>query len=132
MDASTLPKMKSREVNGDGRPINLPGVYREKETGTEIITSDGDEGVAMADAIMATAERLKTTFERVGDVPSRVEILAMRKAQEVKDAAAEKVQKVADEAELKAATDKAVKAATGKTDAKLPAGGETYEPATKN
>lgn len=119
MDASTLPKQQSKETNGDGRPINLPGVYREKVTGTEIITSEGDEGVAQADAIIATAERLKTSFERVGDVPTRVELLAMRKAQEVKDATAEAIQKGKDEAEMKAAKKEALEKAKAEEETKV-------------
>lgn len=109
MDASTIPKMQSKEMNADGRPINLPGVYRHRDTGKEVITSDGDEGVAMADAMMSPV--WKDAWERVGDVPSRVEILAMRKAQEVKDATAEALEKGREAAEMKAAKTQALKEA---------------------
>lgn len=85
MDASKIPKQKSAEKNSDGRPINLPGVYKHKDTGATFITSDGNEGVVQADALMSTV--WKDAWERVGDVPSRLELLEMRKAQENTEAA---------------------------------------------
>lgn len=102
MDASQIPKMQSREINADGRPVNLPGIYQNKDTGAKFITSEGDEGVAQADAILATADKTKTIWERVGEVPSRLEILEMRKKQEVKDATAEALEAGKTEAEMKA------------------------------
>lgn len=100
MDASTIPKGQSKESNSDGRPLNLPGIYVHKESGAKFITTNGDEGVAQADALMV--EKWRGGWERVGDVPSRVELLAMNKAQQIKDAKAEAAQKKADEAEMKA------------------------------
>jgi hypothetical protein len=85
MDTSKIPKQKSKEANSDGRPINLPGIYKHKDMGAVFITADGDEGVAQADALMSTV--WKDAWERTGDVPSRLELLEMRKAQENKEAA---------------------------------------------
>ncbi len=109
MDVSNIPKLQSKELNTDGRPINLPGVYEHKDTDAVFITSEGDEGVAQADALMHPL--WKDAWERVGDVPSRVEILEMRKAQEVKDATAEALAKGKEEMELKEAKKKALEAA---------------------
>lgn len=103
---STLPKGQSTERNTDGRPINLPGVYVHKDLGAKFITSDGEEGVTQADALMSPS--WKDGWERVGDVPTRTELLEQRKAQEVKDAAAEALQKGKEAAELKEATKKAI------------------------
>lgn len=103
------PKMQSKEINSDGRPINLPGVYEHKDTDAVFITSEGDEGVAQADALMHPL--WKDAWERVGDVPSRVEILAMRKAQEIKDATAEALEKGKEAEEMKAAKKKALEEA---------------------
>jgi len=110
MDASQIPKMQSKEVNGDGRAINLPGVYVHKDTGAKIITSEGDEGVAQADALMAP--QWKDAWERVGEVPSRLELLEMRKAQEVKDATEAALAEGKEAAELKEAVKKAKVAVT--------------------
>lgn len=103
MDASQLPKGQSVERNGDGRPINLPGVYVHKETKQKYITADGDEGVVQADALMSPV--WQGGWERVGDVPTRTEILEMREAQELRDAKAEKIAKEAKEARIKAAVE---------------------------
>lgn len=100
MDASQLPKGKSMERTADGRPLNAPGVYRHKETGAEFTTSDGEEGVIQADALMAPVWH--SGWERVGDVPTRVEQLELRKAQLLKDTAAEKAEATADEAKVEA------------------------------
>lgn len=108
MDASNIPKMQSKEINSDGRPINMPGIYKHKDTGAEFITSEGQEGVTQADSLMNPL--WKDAWERVGDVPSRIELLAMQKAQLVKDTAAEAAQKEADKAELEKATKKVVEA----------------------
>lgn len=81
MDASQLPKGQSVEMPGDGRPINKPGIYRHKAAKKELITSVGPDGVIQADALV------RVGYERVGDVPSRQEILAMQKAQAEKDKA---------------------------------------------
>jgi hypothetical protein len=111
MDPSTIPKMQSKEVNGDGRPQNLPGVYEDKDTDAVFITSEGDEGIAQADAIMAVARQTGIRWERVGDVPSRVEILEMRKKQEIKDATAEAIREGKEAEEMKAAKKKALEEA---------------------
>lgn len=108
MDASTIPKGQSAEINGDGRPINMPGTYKHKETDATFITAEGSEGVVQADALM-DFQKWGGSWSRVGDVPSRVELLKMRKAQETPD------NKVA------------VIEASKKAD-KLPEGGETYDP----
>lgn len=101
MDASQLPKGQSAERT-DGRPINLPGIYRHTATGAEYITSEGEEGIVQADALMS--EKWKGNgWERVGDVPSKVELLERRKAQVIKDQAAEAAQKKLDEAEIESA-----------------------------
>ena len=101
MDASKLPKLQSREVPSDGRPVNLPGTYTHKDTGQVFITSsDYDAGVAQADALMNPL--WEHAWERTGDVPSRLEIEEMRKAQEVKDATNEALEAGKKEAELKA------------------------------
>lgn len=96
MDASTLSKGKSTERNGDGRPINLPGIYTHKEAEAQVITAEGDEGVVQADALV------RLGYERTGDVPSRIELLKMQKAQERKDAVTAAVEKKAEEAEINA------------------------------
>lgn len=127
MNASDLPKGQSSESNGDRRPINLPGIYRHGPSGKEVITSDGDEGVIQADAMMQP--RWQNTWKRVGDVPSRVEQLAMRKKQALKDAAEAKQSGLDEQAEIDAilkGTDK--KENAGKSDKELPAGGESYTP----
>lgn len=103
MDASQLPKGKSNELNGDGRPINLPGIYVHKETKATYITAEGEEGVVQADALMSPVW-LKS-WERTGDVPSRTELLEMREAQSLKDAKADAIEKKAKAARLKAAVD---------------------------
>lgn len=106
-----IPKLQSKEQNSDGRPLNLPGVYTHKDTEAVYITADGDEGIAQADALMTPV--WKDAWSRTGDVPTRLELLAMRKAQLIKDTAEEAKQKKAEEAELKAAE----------------SGGEYYDPA---
>ena len=78
MDASQLPKGQSSE-NTPGRPKNEPGVWRHKAAGVELITAPGNDGTIQADALK------RVGYERVGDVPSRTEILAMQKAQLEKD-----------------------------------------------
>ena len=80
-----IPKLQSKEANADGRPINLPGIYTHKDTGAIFITSDGDEGIAQADAL--NSPTWEHAWERTGDVPTRLEVLEMRKAQETKEAA---------------------------------------------
>ncbi len=108
-DLSNLPKMQSKELNGDGRLINLPGIYVHKDTGAKYITSDGEEGVIQADALMAPI--WKDAWERVGDVPSRLELLEMRKAREVQEATEEALKAGKEAAEMKAAKKAALEAA---------------------
>jgi hypothetical protein len=108
MDASTLPKGQSLEKT-DGRPVNEPGKYKHKPTGAIFITAPGEEGVVQADAL-SNPDVWHFEWERVGDVPSRTELLEMRKEQE--------------------AVLEAPKKAEAKAD-KLPEGGETYDPKAK-
>ena len=136
MNASDLPKGQSNEVSSDGRLINLPGIYVHTETGSKFITAAGDEGVVQADAI----ER-QGGFERVGDVPSRVELLKMNKAQLVKDETAKAVEKGLDATAHKAAVKEAKQKAQDSidelkvtetkakdADGKVPAGEEVEQP----
>jgi hypothetical protein len=116
MDASTIPKMQSKEVNGDGRPFSRPGVYQNKRNGMLFGTSDGDEGVAQADAI--TNPLWGDEWEWIREPYTRQEALDMRKAQEVKDATEAAIQEGKDAAELKAATKAAVEEAKTKTETK--------------
>lgn len=101
MDASQLPKGQSLERTSDGRPLNLPGIYEHKEAGKQIITAPGEEGVIQADALMSPV--WQDGWKRVGDVPSRIELLKARKDQLLKDQKAEAKDKAADKAELEAA-----------------------------
>ena len=110
MDASNLPKGQSTERSDQ---INLPGIYVHKDTGEKFITAEGEAGVVQADALMSPI--WKDAWEWKAEVPSRIELLAMRKTQEVKDAAAEALQKGQEAAELKAATKAAVEAAKAET-----------------
>ena len=88
MDASTLPKGQSLEST-DGRPKSEPGTYKHKETGEIFITAEGEAGSIQADAIL-DSQKWGGSWERVGDVPSRVELLKMRKAQDTNEAKVEK------------------------------------------
>lgn len=85
MDPTKIPKEKSPERHTDGRPVNEAGIYVHKDTKAILITSEGKEGVIQADALMSPL--WEHAWERTGDVPSRLELLKMRKAQEKKDAA---------------------------------------------
>ena len=108
-DASQLPKGQSLERSSDGRPINQPGTYKHRDTGSIFVTAEGEAGVVQADALMSPV--WKDAWERVGEVPTRLELQKIHRAQLLKDTAAEAAQKKADEAELAA----------------VAAGGETYE-----
>lgn len=101
MDASQLPKGKSAEGNSDGRLLYEPGIYKHKDTKGIFITAEGEAGVLQADALMSPV--WKDAWERVGDVPNRLELLKLRKQQQIQDAKEEAAQKKADEAELAAA-----------------------------
>lgn len=107
MDTNTLPKQQSSEKNPDGRPTNLPGIYKHKETGARYITVEGTEGVIQADALMSPV--WKDSWERIGDVPSRVDLLKLNKTQQIKDEATAKLEKDEEEAEIKARVDEVVK-----------------------
>lgn len=130
MDASKLPKGQSEEFT-QGRPVNLPGIYKHEKSGATFITSEGSEGIVQADALL-TNPMWKDGWVRVGDVPSRLELLAMRKIQEKKDAVVEAKEKKAYEAELAEAVAKAEAEADARIESEkkeaLPVGGETYDP----
>lgn len=99
MDASNLPKGQSAERT-DGRPINEPGVYIHKDTKAEFVTAPGEEGVIQADALMAPI--WKDAWYRATDLPTREQLLKIRKAQELKDAKAEAKKKAEEKAETEA------------------------------
>lgn len=90
-----LPVGQSTEVS---LTQHQPGVYRHVDTGAEFITSEGEEGVLQADALLSP--NWHGGWERVGDVPSRLELLELNKKQALKDAKAEKAAKDADEKAL--------------------------------
>lgn len=93
MDASQLPSGGSAEKS----PVtNLPGVYALDGVEQQIITQPGSEGQVQADGLV------RVGFKRVGDLPSRVELLAIQKKQLVKDLAAEKRAKIEEDVELDA------------------------------
>lgn len=87
MDASKLPKGQSAEAT-QGRPQNQPGVYKHRDTGATFITAPGEEGILQADALLSPV--WKDSWERVGDAPSRSELLEMQKKQLEKDQKAAK------------------------------------------
>jgi len=91
MDASTIPKSQSGERT-EGGTENLPGIYVHKESGAKFTTSEGDAGVVQADALKSPV--WKDGWERVGNVPTRLEQLELRQAQELKDAKIEKKETV--------------------------------------
>lgn len=99
MDASTLPKGKSAESN-PGKS-HLPGIYQHKDTKGTFITADGEAGYIQADALMSPV--WKDAWERIGDVPTRLELLEIRKQQAIKDAKEEAALKKAEKAEIEAA-----------------------------
>lgn len=106
MDAATLPKGQSPERT-DGRNVNMPGIYVHKDTGTEFITSPGEEGIVQADALMS--EKWKgTPWEWQGDVPTRVELQERQRQQLIKDTAADKVAGNTDKETLEAEVAKEV------------------------
>lgn len=56
------------EVNGNGKAVNLPGLYRHPETGAEIVTQhDGKLGSAMSDGAVQVG------FRYVGPAPVETE-----------------------------------------------------------
>lgn len=118
MDATQLSKGQSTEKNGDGRPINPPGVYLHGQTGTRFITSEGDEGVLQADALMQP--RWQGAWKRIEDVPSRVKLLELQKAQALQDAKEAAIDKADETAKIETAV------AESKTEKETPTGGETF------
>lgn len=108
MDASNLPKGQSSERT-EGRKGNLPGVYRHKDSGAEFITSEGNEGVIQADALLSPV--WKDGWERIGDVPTRVELLERQKAQQIKEATEATLAKEQEDADLEEAKKVALEAA---------------------
>src|SRR3990167_3418117 len=110
MDADNIPKGQSRERT-DGRPINQPGVYKHKlnPDAPPFITQPGDAWVVQADALLSP--NFKDQWERTGDVPTALELLEMRKAQEVKDATEAALEEGKQSAELKEATKAALERA---------------------
>lgn len=113
MDASQLPSGPSAEKSPRS---NLPGEYAMDGVEQHIITTEGDEGYIQADALV------RVGFKRVGDVPSRVELLAMQKRQLVKDLAAEKKAKDDEKAELDRLVEEEIKSeASAKAPAEAPA-----------
>lgn len=109
MDASNLPKLKSSERNTDGTPLNRPGVYKNKDNGELFITADGGAGILQADYLMKPF--WKDLWEWTGPVPTGEELLAMRQAQEVKDATEEALQAGKEAEQMKAAKKKALEEA---------------------
>lgn len=91
MDASTLPKNQSKEVT-QGRPQNEAGTYKHRDTGATFITADGEEGILQADALMSPV--WKDAWEKVGDVPSRSELLKQRRAAQAKVETEDKAKKL--------------------------------------
>lgn len=83
---SEIPKGQSGERNNG--PKNLPGVYRHKETGHEVITSASDGGTLQEGATQADA-LVRVGYVRVGEAKSREELLKMQQDQAAKDKAAE-------------------------------------------
>ena len=78
----------------DGKEGNKPGIYVQKESGAQVITSDGDEGVIQADALV------RVGYEWTNPVPSRLEILEAQKAQQIKEAKESKAEKAEIEASI--------------------------------
>jgi len=77
MDASIIPKGKSTEKGS-----HLPGVYVHRESGNKFITVEGEGGYIQADAL--NKPEWNGSWERVGDVPSRTELLESQTPKEVK------------------------------------------------
>ncbi len=93
-------KGKSPELTS-GRPINPPGIYKHKDTGAEFITAPGEEGVLQADALLSPV--WKDSWERIGDVPPRSELMKAQRAAQAKvdaEAKAKKAKKAQEEADL--------------------------------
>ena len=98
MDASKLPRGQSALKDGEGRPQNLPGVYIHRESGMKYTTAPGMFGTVQADHLMSPV--WAGAWKRVGDVPTREELLIARKAQELNDQRAEVKEKAETKAEL--------------------------------
>lgn len=110
MDPRSIPKGSSPEQNTERNP-NLPGIYEHKAASeaqgepVRIITDPGHEGYVQADALVQVG------YVRVGDVPSREELLKMRQAKE----AEARAEAAAEKAAVKVAEDEAYAAANKKT-----------------
>lgn len=97
-----MESKQSAEFAPEGKPANFPGIYEMKREGLDsvrIITQPGDEGRVQADALV------RVGYVRVGEVPSRTELLTMQKRQQARDMAEEKAAKIREEAELKSLED---------------------------
>ena len=58
--------MANVEINGDGRQANKPGLYRDPETGAEVVVAQHPKiGSAMADGIAQVG------FKHVGPAPKK-------------------------------------------------------------
>lgn len=68
-----------------GKEQHKPGIYKHS-AGGEFITSEGDEGIVQANALMSP--HWMGQWKRIKDVPSRQDLLIMREAQTKKDIAA--------------------------------------------
>lgn len=111
MDSSNLPQVGTAEKS----PVtNLPGDYAMDGVKQHIITAPGDEGAVQADALV------RVGFKRVGELPSRVELLAMQKKQLVKDLADEKRAKADEEAELASLVEAELEATAPAPEVKAP------------
>lgn len=84
-------KGKSPELT-EGRPVNPPGIYTHRDTEQKFITSPGEAGSIQADALLSPV--WKDAWERVGDVPSRTELLEQKKKAVAKVEAKEKASKL--------------------------------------
>lgn len=84
-------KGKSPELT-EGRPVSPPGIYQHRDTGQKFITSPGEAGSIQADALLSPI--WKGAWERVGDVPSRTELMEQNKKASAKVEAQEKATKL--------------------------------------
>lgn len=97
MDESKISKGQSTEKT-DGRRVNEPGIYKHRDTKAIFITAQGEEGSIQADALLAPI--WKDAWYRESDVPSRLQLVKIRKTQEIKDAKDAAILKKAEKAEI--------------------------------
>lgn len=58
------------ETNGDGRPLNKPGLYKQKETGAEVVLEETPGlGTPVIDAF------IQAGFVRIGDAPEKSKVV---------------------------------------------------------